>query len=383
MSENKKVLNVVSVFFSVPFFFGNQLKYFSKRGYDIHLSCSPTDKLEKYAKEQGIKSKAFLILREFTIFQDIKTVIKLQKYIRTQKFDIVVGHTPKGALLAMLASFFARTPKRIFFRHGLVYETKSGFPKILLVNIERFTSLLATQVVCVSPYLIERSISDELSNPKKLLLLNKGSCNGVDVLQKFNPSNIVKSRLEEFRAKLNIQKEDYVIGFVGRLVKDKGIPELVDAFVKLQKKHSQIKLLLVGPYEDKDEISKETLQLIKDNSNIITTGHIDDDMEYYYSLMNIFILPTHREGLGTSILEASSMEIPVLTTSHTGSRDAIREGVTGSYIELSEESIFNTIDAYIVNCNTYATFGIEGRQYILRNFEQELIWKEIETKLYY
>ncbi len=254
---------------------------------------------------------------------------------------------------------------------------------MLLVNIERFTSLLATQVVCVSPYLIERSISDKLSSPDKLLLLNKGSCNGVDVLQKFNPSNIVKSKLEELRTKLNIHKENYVIGYVGRLVKDKGITELVDAFVKLQKKHAHIKLLLVGPYEDKDELNAETIQLIKDNSNIITTDHIDDDMEYYYSLMNIFILPTHREGLGTSILEASSMEIPVLTTSHTGSRDAISEGITGSYIELSKESIFNTIDAYIVNSNTYATFGIEGRKYILKNFEQELIWKEIETKLYH
>ncbi|WP_457617697.1 glycosyltransferase family 4 protein [Lutibacter sp.] len=383
MEYKPKIANVVSVFFSIPFFFGDQLTYFTKKGYKIHLICSPSSKIEAFAKQQGVNYKEFVILRKFAVFQDIKSVFKLYRYFKQQNFDIVVGHTPKGALLAMVASFFARTPKRIFFRHGLVYETKSGFSKILLVNIERLTSLLATQVVCVSPYLVERSISDKLSNPEKLLLLNKGSCNGVDVLQKFNPTTIVKSKLEELRAKLGIEKENYVIGYVGRLVKDKGIPELVNAFVTLQKKHSRIKLLLVGPYEDKDKLNKRTLQLIKGNSNIITTGHIDDDMEYYYSLMNIFILPTHREGLGTSLLEASSMEIPVLTTSHTGSRDAIREGVTGSYIELSKESIFNTIDAYIVNSNMYATFGLEGRQYILRNFEQKLIWKEIETKLYY
>ncbi len=382
MKSKPKIVNVVSVFFSIPFFFGDQLKYFSEKGYQIYLICSPSEKIEKYAKKQGVKYKEFVILRKFSIFQDVKTVFKLYQFFRRQHFDIVVGHTPKGALLSMLASFLARVPKRIFFRHGLVYETKLGLNKMLLVNIERFTSFLATKVVCVSPYLIERSISDRLSNPNKLILLNRGSCNGVDVFQKFNPTNIIKSKREELRKRVNIQDQNYVIGYVGRLVKDKGILELVEAFVKLQKKHSHIKLLLVGPYEDKDKLNFETLQVIKNNEGIITTNHIDNDIEYYYSLMNIFVLPTHREGLGTAILEASSMEVPVLTTAHTGSRDAIEEGVTGMYIELNSENIFKTIDECILNPNKFALYGIEGRKHILKYFEQELIWKEIEDKLY-
>mgnify|MGYP001053535225 CR=1 FL=1 len=382
MKHKQKIVNVVSVFFSIPFFFGDQLKFFSKKGYDIYLICSPSDKIEAFASNQGVKFKEFSILRKFSIIQDIKSVFKLYRYFKQQQFDIVVGHTPKGALLAMIASFFARTPKRIFFRHGLVYETKIGISKILLINIERFTTLLATKVVCVSPYLIEKSISDKLSNPKKLLLLNIGSCNGVDVLHKYNPSNILKPKQEELRSLYKISNEDYVIGYVGRLVKDKGIPELIKSFDNLKVKYNNIKLLLVGPYEDKDILDDDTYSSIETDENIIKVGHIDEDIEYYYSLMNVFILPTHREGLGTAILEASSMGLPVITAGHTGSRDAILSEVNGNYVQINSKSIENMLSQYIENPKKYFQYGVKGRNHMLNNFKQELIWKEIEDKIY-
>jgi len=382
MENEKKILNVVSVFFSIPFFFGDQLKYFREKGYDIYLVCSPSDKIENFANIQNVKFKEFKIVRKFTIFQDLKTTYKLYQYIKKNKFDIVVGHTPKGALLSMLASFFASTQKRVYFRHGLVYETKKGIGKYFLKNIERLTSLLSTKVVCVSPYLIDKSIADKLTSIKKLTLLRKGSCNGVDVLSKFNPSNILETKLNNLKFKLLINEENYVIGYVGRLVKDKGISELVQAFLSLLSNHKKVKLLLVGPYEDKDALDSNTINEIERNENIIRVGHIDDEIEYYYALMNIFILPTYREGLGTSILEASSMEIPVLTTSHTGSRDAIINNVTGSYIDVNSKSIFNTLDKYIKNQKEYCHQGYEGRKHMLNNFKQELIWKEIECKIY-
>lgn len=147
----KKILNVVSVYFSIPFFFGDQLKYFKEKGYDIHLVCSPSQKLEEYANSQGVKYKEFIILRKFSVFQDIKTVIALYKYIKKNNFDIVVGHTPKGALIAMISSYLARTKNRIYFRHGLSYETTKGLKRKILVLIEKITGSLSNVVVCVSP----------------------------------------------------------------------------------------------------------------------------------------------------------------------------------------------------------------------------------------
>lgn len=378
----KKILNVVSVYFSIPFFFGDQLKYFSEKGYDIHMVCSPSDKIEAFANKQGVKFKEFTILRKFSVFQDLKTIYALYKYIKKNNFDIVVGHTPKGALLAMIASFLARTQKRVFFRHGLVYETKTGASKILLVNIERLTSLLSTEVVCVSPYLVEKSISDNLTSPEKLKLLNIGSCNGVDVSNKFNPSNISQDKVNLFKLRYKINEGNYVIGYVGRLVKDKGITELVNSFIHLKLKYKNIKLLLVGPFEDKDELSEEILNIIKSDNDIITVGHVDDDIEYYYSLMNLFILPTHREGLGTSILEASSMCLPVLTAGHTGSKDAIIDCITGCYIKINATNISEVLDKYIENPNLYLEQGLNGRRHMIQNFKQELIWDEIEKTIY-
>lgn len=377
----KKVLNVVSVFFSIPFFFGDQIKYFASKEYDISLVCSPSNKISAFANAQNAHYKEIPILRKISIFQDFKAVFILYRYIKKNKFDIVCGHTPKGALIAMLASFVARTPKRIFFRHGLVYETARGLTRFLLINMERITSFCATQVVCVSPYLVERSIKDHLTRKDKMLVLHKGSCNGVDCIKKFNPKKYTEEDRQCFKKLLGINENSYVIGYTGRLVHDKGIEELVESFLLLQKRFNNIFLLLVGPVEDKDPLSDRTKKLIENNKNIIVTGLIEKEIEKFYSIMNVLVLATYREGFGTCILEASSMGIPVLTTAHTGSRDAIINGRTGLYIELSAESISSSIEFLIKNQNFALKLGEQGRQYVNENFEQHIIWESIE-KIY-
>jgi len=377
----KKVLNVVSVFFSIPFFFGDQIKYFASKEYDISLVCSPSNKIAAFANAQNAHYKEIPILRKISIFQDFKAVFILYRYIKKNKFDIVCGHTPKGALIAMLASFVARTPKRIFFRHGLVYETASGLTKFLLINMERITSFCATQVVCVSPYLVERSIKDHLTRKDKMFILHKGSCNGVDCIKKFNPKKYTEEDRKYLKKSLGINENSYVIGYTGRLVHDKGIEELVDGFLLLQKRFDDIFLLLVGPMESKDPLSDRTKKIIKNNKNIIVTGLIEKEIEKFYSIMNVLVLATYREGLGTCILEASAMGIPVLTTAHTGSRDAIINERTGLYIELSAESISSTVEFLIKNQNFALKLGEQGREYINKNFEQHIIWESIE-KIY-
>lgn len=377
-----KILNVVCVFFSIPSFFGDQLSYFTKKGYNIHLSCSPSDKLLPFAKEHGCSAVEIRIDRKFSIWHDLIALWKLYKYIRKEKFDIVSGHTPKGGLLSMIAAYIAGVHKRIFFRHGLVYETKTGISRFILINAERIASLLATKVVCVSPYLIEKSLQDHLTSKRKMTLLNIGSCNGVDALEKFNPNNIILAKKNTLKQALQINNNCFVIGYTGRLVKDKGIVELVEAFQILDKQYDKLRLLLVGPLEERDALPKETIQIIKHHPRIIFTGLIEDDIQYYYSLMDILVLCTHREGFGTSILEASSMEKPVLTTSHSGSRDAIINGQTGCFIEMSATSLIEKISFYINNPEIKCKQGENGRSFVLKNFEQEIIWKEIENRLY-
>ena len=189
--------------------------------------------------------------------------------------------------------------------------------------------------------------------------------------------------MQYLRHKLGIYKGDFVIGYTGRIVKDKGIEELVTAFNIVNKKYNKSKLLLVGMMEKKDSISTETIEEIAANSKIIHTGLITERIEYYYAMMNVLVLCTHREGFGTSLLEAAAMEVPTLTTNHSGSRDAIVENVTGRYIVMDDaQSIVDKVRDYIENDDLRKRHGRQGRAWVIENFQQELIWKEIERKIY-
>lgn len=379
----KKILNVVSVYYSIPSFFGDQLKYFTDKGYDIHIVCSPSNKLKGYAKEQNASYKEINIPREISLVEDVKSIYNLYSYLKKEKFDIVVGHTPKGALISMIASFLTKTPHRIYFRHGIFYETKGSFGKFLFKNVERFISSLSNQVVCVSPFVVERSLEDKLTKKDKLVTLNIGSCNGIETHKQFNPKLISNNKRVELLMKLGLQQDQFVIGYVGRLIREKGIIELVEAFSNLSKTHKNIKLLLVGPFEDKDKLPDYAFDMIKQDSNIVPVGNIDrNDIEYYYSIMDVLVLPTYRDGLGNVLLEASSMEVPVLASSHTGSRDAVVNNVTGEYLKLDSKNIGKKLEKLIYDKNLCSNYGKNGRKHMIKNFDQEIIWKEIEEKLY-
>lgn len=376
-----KILNISNIFFTLPYFFGNQLNHFAHKGYEIHLVCSPSPKLAKFAKDHNCNYYEIEISRSFGIVNDFKSLLNIIKYIKANHFDIVSGHTPKAGMLAMLAARLCGVKKRIYFRHGLVYETATGIKRKILLICERLASACATNVVCVSPYLMERSCTDKISNPHKLCILNIGSCTGIDTQKLFNPDNIDQKAIDNLIHRYNLSPDNFVIGFVGRMVGDKGIVELVTAFTQLFDKYNHLRLLLVGPLEERDAVPDNIIEKIKKHPGIIHAGLVEAGMPEYYSLMDLFVLPTHREGLGVALLEAQSMKIAVLTTSHTGAKDAIKAGVTGNYIDMTPESIVNSITEYIERPDLTRQQGIEGRKFVIENFAEENIWDEIE-KLY-
>lgn len=374
---NKRILHVVNIFFVLPYFLGDQFDYFKNKGYKEYIVCSPSSEIEQYSIAHGFSYKEIPILRSFSVFKDILAIIKIMTYISKSKIDIVVGHTPKGAFLAMVASYLARVPIRIYFRHGLVYETSSGLKRFLFILIDRITAKLSTKIVCVSPSVYKQSLRDKLNSERKQLILSKGTCNGINV-DYFNKFSYSTARIE-LKNKLSIPADNFIVGYTGRLVSDKGIIELVNAFIRLIDIHPEISLILVGMFETRNSLPEEIISFIKENPNIICTGYIrNDEIAEYYSIMDVFVLPSYREGFPTSILEASSMEIPILTTRVTGCIDAIVEGETGCFIEHNEESIVNSILQFINNPILRAKFGTQGRNFVVNNFRQDKIWAEIE-----
>ncbi|MEA4967318.1 MAG: glycosyltransferase family 4 protein [Bacteroidaceae bacterium] len=377
----KHILHIVSVYFSLSYFIGDQFQYFGNKGYKMFVICSPSKELEEYSKKQKFQYKEIEILRKISILKDLLAIKKIYVYIKKNKIDIVTGHSPKGALLSMIAAYLARVPKRIYFRHGLVYETSHGIKRYLLKFIDRITALCSTKVVCVSPSLYKKSIDDHLWSKNKQIILSKGTCNGINI-QKFEKENIDISKKDDLREKLNVPKNILIIGFVGRLVRDKGIIELVEAFQLLSKKRNDIYLLLVGMFEKRDALPNEVKNEIINNPHIIYTDYVDNSqIEYYYSLMDLFILPSYREGFPTSILEASAMKLPVITTRVTGCIDAIIASTTGIFIDHDANEIFKSLDLLLDDKKERLRLGENGRLFVEENFEQIIIWREIE-KLY-
>lgn len=378
MKSNTSILHVVNIYFVLPYFIGDQFIYFNEKGYNLHVICSPSEQIKSYSSEKKFNYKEIPILRSFSIIQDIKSIFSICHYIKENSIDIVCGHTPKGALLSMIAAFVMGVPKRFYFRHGLVYETATGFKRKMLIWVDQMTSKLATQIICVSPSVSERSIEDRLNSKYKQNILSNGTCNGVDI-NRFSKLSILVSKQKQYKLETRIPENGFVIGFTGRLVRDKGIIILVEAFELLTKQYDNLYLLLIGMFEERDVLPVEIIKTINKNSHIINTGFVQNsEIEYYYSLMDVFALPSYREGFPTSVLEASSMELPIITTKATGCIDSIIENETGVFIRHDSIELAKAIEGFILDKSKQVRFGISGRNFVSKYFDQRIIWECIE-----
>lgn len=375
------ILHVVNISFVIPYFLGKQLNWFTEKGNKEFVVCSDSEELKDFSERYNFSYRAIDVLRKISIKKDIKAVRETVKYIREINADVVTGHTPKGGLIAMLAAYISHVPVRIYFRHGLVYETSHGLKRSLLINIDRLASKLATKIVCVSPSVAKRSLEDKLNLASKQVILENGTCNGIDT-DRFSIDSVDKSKLSDLKAKHSINNGDFVIGFAGRLVRDKGIIELVRAYTALRAEHQNVRLLLVGMLEIRDALPEDVVKVIQEDEGIIKTGYVGyAEIEYYYALMNVFVLASYREGFPTSVLEASSMGLPVITTRVTGCIDSIIDGETGIFVSHDDKELQSALASLYENEEKRKMMGEKGRQYVIDNFNQELVWEEIE-KLY-
>lgn len=377
--NDKHILHVVNIYFVIPYFLGGQFEYFRELGYELDVVCSESPYLAPYARQHNFGYREIPILRSVNPIQDFKSIRQICRYIKDRQVGIVVGHTPKGGLLSMVAAWLMRVPKRVYFRHGLVYQTSSGLKRFILMSVDRLASLLATKIVCVSPSVLEQSIKDKLSPAHKQIVLGKGTCSGVDTQGKFNPQNINPEKMSLLKQKWGIDDSDWIVGYTGRLVRDKGIMELVDAFDLVKVNNPRLKLLLVGMFEERDALPQEVQNRIKNDPQIVWTDFQNEDMEYFYAMMNVYVLMSYREGFPTGTLEAQSMGVPVITTRVTGCCDSIVEGETGTFVSREPEELGKVIKAM---SEGEITFSAERtRLWVIDNFDNLRVWEEIK-KLY-
>lgn len=375
---DKRVLEVITLASSAKNFIGDQMSYMQDNGnYQFHLICSPANDIEHYAISQGIKYKGVVIERMPSFVKDIKAFSQIRRYIKENHINIIIAHSfPKAFLLSVLAARTSMTrPYIIEISHGAVYETLPFIKKYLFLFEERIVSHFASKVICVSPSVIKSRLHYKLNKKEKLCLLSKGTSNGVDAINKFNPDIVPEGTMERLKKELGISENDFVIGFCGRLVRDKGIVELLDGFEELKKRHPEkpIKLLIIGNPEQRDALPQHTLDVISNSPDIIFTGRVDYDIiQNYYLPMDVFILPSYREGFPTVVLEASAMERPVITTRKTGCIDSIVENETGVFVDIEGTSIADGIEKFF-DKNNAERMGKNGRKWIVDNFEHTVV----------
>ena len=318
----KKFFLITTIPISLSFF-EKQISEINKI-FDVTLVSSPGSELKKIADTEKVKFKSIAMKREISLKDDISGLLKFLYLFAKERPQIIHCNTPKASLLGLTSGYLTRVPTRIYYIHGLRYEGTTGKKRQLLVALEKLNCFCATDIIAVSNG-IKQKVEEKLTR-KPVTVIHHGSANGLDINEFSNHNYNAKIIREEY----GISENDFVFGYVGRLVKDKGIKELVGAFNKLEQK--DIKLILVGKYEpDLDPLSQETLQIIKSDPNIIEVG-FQKDVKKFLSIMDLFVSPSHREGFGVAVLEANLMKVPVLVSNITGHSEIVTQGINGFFV---------------------------------------------------
>tara|TARA_B100000767_G_C19771049_1_gene540033 strand:- start:817 stop:1986 length:1170 start_codon:yes stop_codon:yes gene_type:complete len=373
----KKICFVVSSPKTVRAFLQNHIRALAIY-YDVYLVANFENESPSIFNSLPLKEiKDIPIPREINLLNDVKALISLRSYFKEMKFDIVHTVTPKAGLLGGFASRLAGIKKRIHIFTGQVWHTKTGLFKRMLMLLDRFIVWNATDILVDGESQRQFLIKNSIVKDANSFVLGKGSISGVDT-NRFVPNESVKS---EVRDELGIQESEVVFMFLGRMNLDKGINELADSFNRLQKKHLNVRLLIVG--RDEGNMIPVVKKKVENNDSIIFYGETPTP-ERLLQACDIFCLPSYREGFGTSVIEASLLEKPVICSDTYGLMETIIDNVTGLRHKVSSvESLFLQMETLVNNLKLREKLGKGGRKYVIDNFSSEMItqkWLEFHKK---
>ncbi|MBC8131384.1 MAG: glycosyltransferase family 4 protein [Deltaproteobacteria bacterium] len=372
-----RLLHVFTVAGSLDFLRG-QVRFMAGRGFDVHVAAAPEgDLMARFAEGEHATAHAVSMTRTISPATDAISLLRLLSLVRTLRPDIVHAGTPKGGFLGILAAFAHRIPVRIYHMHGIRGLTEVGWRRRLLMTAEWLTCSLSTRVLCVGDSTRASAVAAGLCRPDKIVVLGAGSCNGVDARGRYDPDAIDDGVRAQVRQELKIPANAPVLGFVGRVTRDKGIAELAGAWRLLAALFPDLHLVVVGPTESHDPVPDKILRQLRSDERVRLIAKVTDPARYY-AIMDVVTLPTYREGMPTVPLEAAAMRLPVVATAVAGCVDAIVDGVTGTLVPpYSVQALADAIAAYVDSPELCKEHGTSGRERVLRDFIPEQVWERV------
>lgn len=370
-----RIVHVLTVPFSYRLLKG-QAAFLHARGYDVHAISSPGPLADEYESSEPVTVHRVPMTRAITPFADAVALVRLVRMLRRLRPAVVQAGTPKGGLLGILAAWIVGVPVRIYHVRGLPLTTAEGLRRRLLTLTERIACAAATRVLCVSRSMRDVIVSERICEPGRVEVLLQGSSNGVDI-DRFDSGEVAEWR-QSARQQLGIPADAVVIGFVGRLVREKGLVELVEAWARLRAAKPAARLLLIGPFENEDPLPSNVRQALETDPRVHLTG-VAWDTPSLYAAMDVLCLPSHREGFPNVLLEAAAMQLPVVASDVPGVVDALQPGKTGTLVPVRDAAALATaLACYADDAALRASHGARGRAWVLQRFTQERIWTALD-----
>jgi len=379
--EKQKLIRITTVPISLDKLLTGQLRFMSAY-YEVTAVSSEKVNLEKVGKKEGVSTFYVEMSRKITPIADLLAVFRLFLFLRKEKPLLVHSHTPKAGIVGMLAARLAGVPHRLHTVAGLPLLETTGIKRKVLDFVEKLTYASATKVYPNSHGLQSIIIQNNYCRPSKLKVIANGSSNGIDTAV-FDPALFSDAAKSTLRKELAIEEHDFVFIFVGRLVKDKGINEMVSAFDALRQAQgdpavSNCKLLLVGDYEsDLDPLLPETLEMIHQNSAILAVG-FQYDVRPYLAIANALVFPSYREGFPNVVMQAGAMGLPSIVSDINGCNEIIEEGVNGIIIPVKDEkALLEKMTLLTKNNDYYLQLQRHSRAMITSRYDQKVIWEAV------
>lgn len=373
----KKIVRITTIPGSLGMLLKGQLKFMTNNYEVIGVSSSDNDVLNRVGNQEGIKVIPVEMTRKITPIKDLKAVWQLYKILKIEKPFIVHSHTPKAGTLGMIAAYLAKVPHRLHTIAGLPLLEATGKKRWLLDLVEKLTYKCATKIYPNSFGLRDIILKNNFTSNNKLQVIGNGSSNGIDT-KHFNPEIYGETEKQNLRKSLDIEEKDFVFIFIGRLVNDKGINELVNTFCRLTVTNKNVKLVLVGGFKgESDLLPKQTWDKITTHKQIITVGQ-QKDVKPFLAMSDALVFPSYREGFPNVVLEAGAMGLPSIVTNINGSNEIIQHGQNGVIVpSKDEDALLKGMMTFVTDRKLLSALAKNARPMITSRFERSFVWNAI------